>query len=78
VLVIVLRMIIAMVAAGLAGKLVPITLLRFGQVPASASSMILTTVNGVTGLFFFLGIAMLLASMLRWLSDQGDASTLTP
>ena len=65
VLVIVMAMIISMVAAGLAGALVPILLRRFGQDPATASSIILTTVTDVVGFFSFLGIATLLSSMLE-------------
>jgi len=64
VLVIVFAMVISMVAAGLAGALVPILLRRFGQDPATASSIILTTVTDVVGFFSFLGIATLLASSL--------------
>jgi magnesium transporter len=64
VLVIVLSMIISMVAAGLAGALVPIVLRRVGQDPATASSIILTTVTDVIGFFSFLGIATLLISRL--------------
>ncbi len=64
VLVCALAMVIAMVAAGLAGALVPILLNRFGQDPATASSIILTTVTDVVGFFSFLGIATLLATML--------------
>ena len=59
-----LAMVIAMVAAGLAGALVPILLRRFGQDPATASSIILTTVTDVVGFFSFLGIATLLAAHL--------------
>lgn len=69
VFVIVLAMIISMIAAGLAGALVPILLRRFGQDPATASSIILTTVTDVVGFFSFLGIATLLAEKL----SQGAA-----
>ena len=62
--VICLAMVIAMVVAGLAGALVPILLHRFGQDPATASSIILTTVTDVVGFFAFLGIATLFAGML--------------
>ncbi|MDH3319724.1 MAG: magnesium transporter [Betaproteobacteria bacterium] len=62
--VIAIAMVISMVAAGLAGALVPILLRRFGQDPATASSIILTTVTDVVGFFSFLGIATLLAGML--------------
>lgn len=57
-------MVIAMVAAGLAGALVPILLTRFGQDPATASSIILTTVTDITGFFAFLGIASALIQFL--------------
>ncbi len=64
VLVIVSAMVISMVAAGLAGALVPITLSRLGQDPAQSSSIILTTVTDIVGFFSFLGIATLLSGML--------------
>jgi magnesium transporter len=57
-------MIVAMVAAGFAGALVPIALTRAGQDPAQASSIILTTVTDVVGFLSFLGIATALASLL--------------
>jgi magnesium transporter len=57
-------MVISMLAAGLAGALVPILLRRFGQDPATASSIILTTVTDVVGFFSFLGIATLFAPLL--------------
>jgi magnesium transporter len=59
-----ISMVISMVAAGLAGAAVPILLRRFGQDPATASSIILTTVTDVVGFFSFLGIATLFATML--------------
>jgi magnesium transporter len=62
--IIVLAMIIAMVIAGIAGALVPIVLSRFGMDPATASSIVLTTVTDVAGFFAFLGIATLLAGTL--------------
>ncbi len=62
--VIVLAMVISMLAAGLAGALVPMLLRRIGQDPATASSIILTTVTDVVGFFSFLGIAALFAPML--------------
>ncbi len=64
VLVIAASMVISMVAAGIAGSLVPITLSRLGQDPAVASSIVLTTVTDVVGFFSFLGIATLLSGML--------------
>lgn len=67
VVVICAAMVISMVAAGVAGALVPVLLRRFGQDPATASSIILTTVTDVVGFFSFLGIATLLASLLEGL-----------
>jgi len=64
VLVISSSMVIAMTAAGIAGAMVPILLTRFGQDPATASSIILTTVTDVTGFFAFLGIASAMMAML--------------
>ncbi len=57
-------MVLAMVAAGLAGAVVPIMLTRFGQDPATASSIVLTTVTDIAGFFSFLGIATLLMAFL--------------
>jgi len=65
VLVCALAMVISMLAAGLAGALVPVLLRRFGQDPALASSIILTTVTDVVGFASFLGIATLLAGLLQ-------------
>jgi magnesium transporter len=64
VVVIALSMVLAMVAAGFAGAVVPIALKRFGQDPAQSSSIVLTTVTDIAGFFSFLGIATLLMSML--------------
>ena len=63
-LVIGLSMVIAMLAAGFAGVVIPTTLASLGQDPAQSSSIILTTVTDVVGFFAFLGIATLLAGML--------------
>lgn len=62
--VICLAMIMAMVAAGFAGAVVPIALVRLGQDPAQSSSIILTTITDIAGFFAFLGIASLLMSFL--------------
>ena len=64
VLVIAASMVISMVAASIAGGLVPITLSRLGQDPAVASSIVLTTVTDIVGFFSFLGIATLLSGLL--------------
>lgn len=62
--VIMLAMVISMLAAGLAGALVPMVLRRVGQDPATASSIILTTITDVVGFLSFLGIAALFAPLL--------------
>ncbi len=64
VVVIAASMVLAMVAAGFAGSVVPIVLKRLGQDPATASSIVLTTVTDIAGFFSFLGIASLLMSWL--------------
>ncbi|WP_019529660.1 magnesium transporter [Dasania marina] len=63
-LVIAIAMVCSMIAAGLAGALVPMILVRIGQDPATASSIILTTVTDVAGFISFLGTATLLSAML--------------
>ena len=62
--VICVSMILAMVAAGFAGALIPIVLTRLGQDPATSSSIILTTVTDIAGFFSFLGIASVLIQFL--------------
>jgi len=57
-------MILSMIAAGISGAVVPIILVRLGQDPATASSIILTTVTDVAGFISFLGTATLLSFML--------------
>ncbi|MFB6261299.1 MAG: magnesium transporter, partial [Thiohalorhabdaceae bacterium] len=63
-LIIGIAMVLAMVAAGISGALVPIALTRLGQDPAQASSIILTTVTDVVGFAVFLGTATLLAATI--------------
>ena len=63
-LVIAVAMVMSMVAAGISGALVPMMLIRLGQDPATASSIILTTVTDVAGFVSFLGTATLLSFML--------------
>ncbi|MBT8085778.1 MAG: magnesium transporter [Woeseia sp.] len=63
-LVIAVAMVMSMVAAGISGAVVPIMLTRLGQDPATASSIILTTVTDVAGFISFLGTASLLSFML--------------
>ena len=64
VVVIMSSMVMAMVAAGFAGALIPVVLTRLGQDPATSSSIILTTVTDIAGFFAFLGIATLLMQFL--------------
>ncbi|WOI54544.1 magnesium transporter [Parvularcula sp. LCG005] len=52
-------MIITMLAAGLSGILIPLTLDRFGADPAVSSAVFVTTVTDITGFFAFLGLAAL-------------------
>ncbi len=52
-------MIINLVAAGLAGILVPIGLQRVGADPAVSSAVFVTTVTDIVGFFVFLGLAAL-------------------
>ena len=63
-LVIGVSMVISMMAAGLAGVLIPIALTRLGQDPAQSSSIVLTTVTDVVGFSSFLGIATMLSGLL--------------
>jgi magnesium transporter len=62
--VIAIAMITAMIMAGISGALVPMILSRLGQDPATASSIILTTVTDVAGFMAFLGTATLLSGIL--------------
>lgn len=57
-------MVLSMIAAGVSGAVVPMVLIRLGQDPATASSIILTTVTDVAGFISFLGTATLLSFML--------------
>ncbi len=57
-------MVLAMIAAGFAGALIPILLTRLGQDPATSSSILLTTVTDIAGFFSFLGIATLFMRFL--------------
>jgi magnesium transporter len=52
-------MIINLVAAGLAGILVPLGLQRVGADPAVSSAVFVTTVTDIVGFFVFLGLAAL-------------------
>jgi magnesium transporter len=63
-LVIGLAMIVNLVAAGLSGAFIPLTLKALGQDPAQSSSIILTTVTDVIGFFAFLGFAVIFQNLL--------------
>jgi magnesium transporter len=63
-LIICVSMVLSMVAAGLAGAIIPMLLTALRQDPAQSSSIILTTVTDVVGFFSFLGIATVLSGLL--------------
>ncbi|MFU8814339.1 MAG: magnesium transporter [Pseudomonadales bacterium] len=63
-LVISMAMLMSMTVAAVSGGLVPLLLTRLGQDPATASSILLTTVTDVFGFLSFLGTATLLSFML--------------
>lgn len=63
-LVIGVSMIASMVVAAISGCSVPIVLTALRRDPATASSIILTTVTDVSGFFSFLGLATLLSDLL--------------
>lgn len=63
-LVIGVSMVLSMLFAALSGALVPLVLTALGRDPATASSIILTTVTDVTGFFSFLGLATWAASTI--------------
>jgi magnesium transporter len=65
--VIALSMEISMVLAALSGAVIPILLTALGRDPATASSIVLTTVTDITGFFSFLGLATVLKSWILWL-----------
>jgi magnesium transporter len=63
-LVIALAMVISMTMAGIAGASVPLVLKALGQDPATASSIVLTTVTDVVGFASFLGLATVLSGSI--------------
>jgi len=63
-LVVGVAMVVNMVAAGLAGALIPVTMKRLGYDPAHSSGIFLTTVTDVVGFFAFLSTAWLLQGKL--------------
>ncbi len=56
-LIIAMAMVVNLLAAALAGILIPITLEKLGADPALASTIFVTTVTDVVGFFAFLGLA---------------------
>jgi magnesium transporter len=62
--IIALAMVLSMCVASLAGATVPVALVAVGRDPATASSIILTTITDVVGFFTFLGLASAFASVL--------------
>ncbi|MFT5325197.1 MAG: magnesium transporter [Planctomycetaceae bacterium] len=63
-LVIFLAMIVNMVAAALAGAVIPMVLKALGRDPAQSASIFLTTVTDIVGFASFLGFAVLFMDML--------------
>ena len=59
-----IAMVISMMLAGVAGAMIPILLTILGRDPATASSIILTTVTDIVGFFSFLGLATMLSHLL--------------
>jgi Mg/Co/Ni transporter MgtE len=57
-----ISMVLSMTCAGLAGRPVPLMLVAMRQEPAQSSSILLTTVTDVVGIFSFVGIATLLCN----------------
>lgn len=63
-LVVGIAMVVNMVAAGLAGALIPIAMKKLGFDPAHSSGIFLTTITDVVGFAAFLGFAFLFQSKL--------------
>ncbi len=66
-LIIGVSMVCSMMIAAVAGCSVPIVLTALKRDPATASSILLTTITDVSGFFSFLGLATLLSSLLTGL-----------
>ena len=63
-LVMLCAMLASMILASIAGAAIPVVLSKLGYDPATAASIILTTVTDIVGFLSFLGLATLLAGML--------------
>jgi magnesium transporter len=59
-----ISMVVSMVLAAISGAVIPILLTVLGRDPATASSIVLTTVTDIAGFFSFLGLATLLKDWL--------------
>ena len=59
-----ISMVVSMVLAALSGAVIPILLTALGRDPATASSIVLTTVTDIAGFFSFLGLA---TALQHWL-----------
>ena len=59
-----LAMVVSMLAAGVAGAIIPTILVALDQDPAQASSIVLTTVTDIVGFLSFLGLASVFAARL--------------
>ena len=59
-----ISMVVSMVLAAVSGAGIPILLTALGRDPATASSIVLTTVTDITGFFSFLGLATLMKDWL--------------
>lgn len=64
-LVMLMAMVVSMIAASASGAMIPVVLVKLKRDPATASSIILTTVTDIVGFFTFLGLATLLSGMLE-------------
>ena len=64
-LVMFIAMVLSMTAASVSGAAIPIVLTRLGRDPATASSIVLTTITDVVGFSTFLGLATMLAYLLQ-------------
>ena len=63
-LIIGVAMVLAMIIAGICGASVPLVLKMVGQDPATASSIVLTTITDCSSFLSFLGLATLLSGLL--------------
>jgi magnesium transporter len=60
-----LALVLSMTLAAVCGSVIPILLTALGRDPATASSILLTTVTDTVGFFSFLGLATLVLDRLH-------------